>query len=470
MLQQSYVNRILEQALEMVIMFDMQGNIISVNNATKKLLGYDNFNIKISEIFPDIITYDHRGIAHVNIPENTIVSQSAYRQNRTCFNVKLRTVFIPDDLLTICLASDESAVTYYEHRMTEAVNAKESAEAMKTNFVSTVTHELRTPVNGIQGNLQSLYKNENNPEKLATLNLIERECKEMHSLINNILDYSKLTAGKMELDPKEFEVRDMMEYIKGNHYRKIVDKGLDFFMDVSADVPEKLVGDELRLGEIINNLISNATKFTPAGKISVEVIKTAQRGKDVELFFMVSDTGIGISEENKSKLFQSFSQVEASTYRKYGGTGLGLSISQKLVEMMGGKIRVDSEVNKGTMFSFNVWLSLPNDADVTEENQTMSQAEIMSFMMKNEDDGLYVYGTPENRKEFEKKMSKLILCVEMKNWEKAETFMEGLRQLSADAPQEIKSVMLRLKMAVQKSDYDKTIENYDKLKKIFEEE
>lgn len=454
----------------MVIMFDLKGDIISVNNTAKELLGYDDFNIKISLIFPKIIKYDDRGIAHVTVKENVVTSQMAYRKNKTCFKVKLRTVFIPDDLLTICLATDESAQEYYEHRMNEAVSAKESAEAVKTNFISTVTHELRTPVNGIQGNLQSLYKNEENPDKISTLNIIDRECKEMHALINNILDYSKLTAGKMELDPKEFEVRDMMEYIKSNHFHKITDKGLDFFMDVSVDVPDRLVGDELRLGEVINNLISNATKFTPAGKISVEVVKTAQHGRDVELFFMVSDTGIGISEENKGKLFQSFSQVEASTYRKYGGTGLGLSISQKLVEMMGGKIRVDSEVNKGTMFSFNVWLSLPKDSATPETDQQMSQAELMSFMMKNENDTLYVYGSEENRKEFEKKMSKLILCVEMKNWEKAETFMEGLRQLAAEAPQEIKSIMLRLKMSVQKADYDKTIENYNKLKDIFERE
>ena len=151
-----------------------------------------------------------------------------------------------------------------------------------------------------------LLEEETDDKCLQKLRMIERGCKDMHALINNILDFSKLEAGKFTIEKREFRFREMMDYVKANHLSKITEKGLDFFMTISPEIPEYVIGDELRIGQIVNNLLSNACKFTSVGKISVEVVKTAQEEDKVELFFIVLDTGIGIDKEGQDKLFKSF--------------------------------------------------------------------------------------------------------------------------------------------------------------------
>ncbi len=259
----------------------------------------------------------------------------------------------------------------------------------------------------------------------------------------------------------------MIDYVKGNHIHKITEKGLQFFVTVSPEVPSTVVGDELRIGQILNNLISNATKFTSVGKIAVEIVKTAQIDNRAELFFLVTDSGVGIAKENIDKLFKSFSQVDASISRKYGGTGLGLNISKQLVEMMGGTITVQSELGKGTIFSFSVWVELPEAEQATNAGTVDRIAVLTGAMQRNEEEEqLKDFGSEENRAELDKNLSKLILCVEMDNWEKAESFMVAIKQLTDRGPQEVRTGALRLKMAVQKGDYDKTSVAYEELLKL----
>jgi len=222
---------------------------------------------------------------------------------------------------------------------------------------------------------------------------------------------------------------------------------------------------------VLNNLLSNACKFTSVGKIAVEAVRTAQVGNRMELFFMVIDSGIGIDKKDQDKLFQSFTQVDNTISRKYGGTGLGLNISKQLVEMMGGSISVESEKNKGTMFNFSVWVELPE----SELNGPMKKVDAKRIIEQAHDaythqleDGKTEFGSKENLEEIRNKMSKLILSVEMQNWEKAEMFMDTLKQLMAEAPREIKSGVLKLKMAVQKADYDKIVQAFEGLQALLE--
>ena len=238
-------------------------------------------------------------------------------------------------------------------------------------------------------------------------------------------------------------------------------------MTISPEIPEYIIGDELRISQIVNNLLSNACKFTSVGKISVEVVKTAQTENRIELFFIVLDTGIGIDKEGQDKLFKSFSQVDASISRRYGGTGLGLNISKQLVELMDGNIHVQSEPGKGTMFSFHIWVDVPQSegkAVPVAEKMPVSFVPVQTAAVFDEDH-LREFGSDENVKEMKKKMTKLILSLDMENWEKAEMFMESIKQLTESAPQEIKSAVLRLKMAVQKGDYDKASAAYETLEK-----
>ena len=293
----------------------------------------------------------------------------------------------------------------------------------------------------------------------------------MNNLINNILDFSKLEAGKFTLEQRRFEFRSMIDYVRSTHMPKITEKGLKFFVTVSPEIPEYVIGDELRIGQVLNNLLSNACKFTHVGKVSLEVLKTAQNGNRVELFFMVIDTGIGIAKADIDKLFKSFSQVDASVSRKYGGTGLGLNISSQLVELRGGNISVDSEVNKGTMFSFSIWVELPEE----EVEESMSHvdtyvAKSLSDTLKedSESSNMLAFGTKENMEELKKQLSKIVLCIEMENWEKAESFTDSIKHLTVEAPKEMRTATLKLKMAVQKSDYDKAIAAYDAVMELLD--
>ena len=313
--------------------------------------------------------------------------------------------------------------------------------------------------------------------KQKKLHLMERCCENMGMLINNILDFSKLEAGKFTLDPQKFRFKNMMDFIKESHERRITEKGLDFVVSLSGDIPEYVIADELRIGQILNNLISNALKFTAVGKICVEVIKTAQVNDSIELFFIVTDTGIGIDKKDEDKLFQSFSQVDASISRTYGGTGLGLNICRQLVELMGGSISVESEKGKGSSFSFSIWVTIPEGESMAGED-SRSSAQTSPFEPGREfltgramveeggEDNPQQYGTAANKDTLKKTLSKLILSVEMDNWEKAEMFAETVRQLTKDAPKEVKSASLRLKMAIQKENYDKTAAAFRMLKDV----
>ena len=210
-------------------------------------------------------------------------------------------------------------------------------------------------------------------------------------------------------------------------------------------------------------------KFTTVGKITVEVVRTARVKDKIELFFIVKDTGIGIDKADKDKLFQSFSQADASISRKYGGTGLGLNICKQLVELMGGKIEVEGEKNKGSTFSFSIWVGISEEeiSMQPEDDAAATRANLFAMASAEEDENdqeaVMMYGTPENKEALKKNLSKLILCVEMENWEKAEMFMETIRQLTQNAPREVSRVILKLKMAVQKENYEKVNAGYEEI-------
>lgn len=454
--------KLIDSAREIVVIFNAQGYITYSNKEAEDKLQYSDGlkNHHINEIFPNEFENPIGAIIETNI------ETSAYRANRTCFEVDLRVMKMEDEY--VCLAIDVTQQNYFEKKASQSDTQAEEAEQVKTQFVANVTHELRTPVNGILGNTRELLEVEEDEKKLKTLKLIERGCRDMHAIINNILDFSKLDSGKFVLEQNRFSLWDMVEYIRSTHASKINEKGLQFSVTVSPDIPKTIIGDELRLQQILNNLISNAVKFTYTGKIMVEIVKTAQIGNKVELFFMVIDTGIGIAKEDQDKLFKSFSQVEASTTRKFGGTGLGLNISKQLVEMMNGNIHVESEKGKGSMFSFHIW------AEVPEEEAINNSMEMQSFNVKlptldsslSETSVMLEFGTKKNIEEIQKKLSKLILCVDMENWEKAEFFMDSIKQLTAEAPREIKSAVLKLKMAVQRADGEKTSEAHDAMIKL----
>lgn len=240
----------------------------------------------------------------------------------------------------------------------ELRSAKEKAEReleVKSRLLANVSHEIRTPLGGILGITEMAMDEATTDEKRREYVKIVNDCAQnLLVIVNDILDFSKVEAGKVEFENRPFEVRKLIEGCMFLFDSRASEKGITFSANINDSVPVSIMGDETRIRQVLVNFISNAIKFTDQGEVCVEVSMGDSSENKPEIQFTVKDSGIGISKEGMAKIFSDFSQAEASTTRKYGGTGLGLSISKGLVETMGGKIRVDSELGKGSTFSFSL--------------------------------------------------------------------------------------------------------------------
>ena len=227
----------------------------------------------------------------------------------------------------------------------------ESANNAKTEFLANMSHEIRTPMSGVIGNAQLLRLTQLNAEQTGYLANIETDAKNLMSLINDVLDISKIEAGKLELESAPFSLRSCVAQLLKSQEARIAAKEIVLTHDIAADLPDSLFGDQLRLKQILYNLVGNAIKFTAKGEIRVKVELLERHDDKARFCFRVTDTGIGIRPEAREKIFAPFIQADTSVTRRFGGTGLGLSICSRLVQQMGGEITVESEEGKGSTFS-----------------------------------------------------------------------------------------------------------------------
>ena len=239
-----------------------------------------------------------------------------------------------------------------------AMNKAEVATTVKSLFLANMSHEIRTPMNAIIGMAHLALKTELTSKQLDYISKIHNAGTSLLGILNDILDSSKIEAGKLEMEHIPFDLEHVLNNVSTVTSQKAFEKGLEFILQTQINTPRYLVGDPLRLGQILINLVNNAVKFSDQGEISISVVVSRASNDQVELQFSVQDTGIGMTREQTDLLFQPFIQADSTTTRKYGGTGLGLSISKRLVEMMGGRIWTVSEPDRGSCFSFTAWLGV----------------------------------------------------------------------------------------------------------------
>ena len=260
----------------------------------------------------------------------------------------------PADLAagTIWIVEDRSSVKAAAEEVEKARRLAEDANTAKSEFLANMSHEIRTPMNAVIGMTHLALQTQLDSRQRNYLEKVDAAAKGLLGIINDILDFSKIEAGKISFERIDFHLDDVMDGVADLAAIRAQDKGLELLFDIGTDVPVALVGDPLRLGQVLTNLVGNAVKFTERGEVTVAISRIAEDADGVRLRFAVSDTGVGLTEEQRGRLFSAFSQGDSSTTRKYGGTGLGLTISRRLVEMMDGEIGVDSTPGVGSSFFF----------------------------------------------------------------------------------------------------------------------
>ena len=271
--------------------------------------------------------------------------------------------FNKDDLQVFEFIANQIVLTLQRRRMLDnLITARKRAEEAafsKQQFMSTMSHEIRTPLNEVIGISNLLHQSDPREDQMEYINTLRFSANHLLTLVNDILDYNKMEAGKIVFEKTEFDLVSMLDDIKRSYSHRANEKGISFTVDKTEDLPCMLIGDPVRLNQVISNLLSNAMKFTSEGEVILKARVKQLQGTKVQLEFSVKDTGIGIEQEKLGEIFESYAQATADTTRKYGGTGLGLAICKKLVELQGGNIGVKSEPGKGSVFTFSIEYTLP---------------------------------------------------------------------------------------------------------------
>jgi PAS domain S-box-containing protein len=362
---------VVQSSTDLIGFASLEGSVFFLNPAGRQILGLDRDEPMLVSVADYVMDEDRERFRERVLPavarDGRWEGETRFRHMKTGAPVPMwQSIFFVTEhgtnrrtaLGTIC--RDMTERKREEHELRAAKEAAEAASRAKSEFLANMSHEIRTPMNGILGMTALALDTDISPEQREYLSMVKSSADSLLELINTILDFSKIEAGKLELESIEFNLRDTLEPTLKTLVLRAHEKSLELNYQVRPEVPETLVGDPGVLRQIIVNLVGNAIKFTEHGEVNVRVERESEEEGRACLHFRVEDTGIGIPVESQTGIFDAFAQADNSTTRRYGGTGLGLTISRRLVEMMGGRIWLESTPGKGSAFHFTAWLGRVN--------------------------------------------------------------------------------------------------------------
>ncbi|MGH2620005.1 MAG: PAS domain S-box protein [Anaerolineales bacterium] len=351
--QKEYLEAVVQNSPVAIVTIDQQANVVAWNPTAEKLFGYtaeeaighniDELVADRDELRGEAVGYNRQAAGGELIRAIT----KRTRKDGTLLNVEVLA-------LPVEVEGQQVGIIVIYHDISELIEARQSAEAAneaKSAFLATMSHEIRTPMNAVIGMSGLLLDTVLNDEQREFAEIIRNSGDSLLTIINDILDFSKIEAGKMELESQPFDLRECIESALDLVAPRAAEKGLELAYLLDEKVPQGVLGDVTRLRQILINLLGNAVKFTERGEVVLSVV-AKRRAWAHDLHFSVRDTGVGITEDQIGRLFQSFSQADASTARKHGGTGLGLAISKRLAELMGGRMWAESAPGVGSVFHF----------------------------------------------------------------------------------------------------------------------
>jgi PAS domain S-box-containing protein len=383
---------IVDTALDAVVRMDLAGRIVGWNTQAERIFGWSRdeaIGLALDKtIIPPRYRYDHRrgmqrymaGGSATRTVLDTRIEVVALRRSGEEFPIELAITQVKSegqDSYEFCaFIRDISDRREREQKLVNANVMAEAANVAKSEFLANMSHEIRTPMSAVIGMAYLALRTEMTPKQHDYISKIHRAALSLLGIINDILDFSKIEAGRLEMEAVPFALEEVLANVSSVTAQRAADKQLRYLVEVAPDVPRYLVGDPLRLGQVLINLANNAVKFTAEGELELRCVvrEPAVDGGKVALRFSVRDTGIGMTAQQKSRLFRAFSQANGSTTRHYGGTGLGLSISQQLVRLMGGHIDVQSEVEQGSTFHFDLRFAL-SDASALKKQAALHPAQ-----------------------------------------------------------------------------------------------